>query len=121
MPDFALDPKPRPAPVQRRRVAVIVEPMGSPWRGILSGIGRYMREHRPWLIYHHDWTSQSWSWLDDWEGDGIIAHYISDEHAQVIRKRGLPLVDIGTHTEVPAVTIDEAAISRVAAEHLLDR
>jgi LacI family transcriptional regulator len=121
MPLSSIQPKPRPVAPKQRRVAVIVEPIGSPWRGILTGIGRYMRENRPWLIHHHDWTSQSWGWLDDWNCDGAIAHYISDEHADIFRKRGTPVVEIGTHPELPAVRIDEGAVGRAGAEHLMER
>jgi LacI family transcriptional regulator len=118
----APQPKPRPAPTKRRRVALIIETSGAPWRGILSGIGRYMREHRPWLIHHHDLRRHTWDWLNNWEGDGIIARFISREHANAVRKRGLPIVDVlGTRPELPLVHIDDGAIGRLAAEHLMDR
>ncbi len=64
------------------------------------------------------------AWLKTWRGDGVIARLHNRTIAEAVRQTGLPLVDVlGTAacSHAPLVHVDNAAIGRMAAEHLLDR
>ena len=59
----------------RPHIALLVETSLASGRDILRGIARYVREHACWSLYHepHGLTDSVPSWLEHWEGDGIIA------------------------------------------------
>ncbi|HEV8245454.1 MAG TPA: DNA-binding transcriptional regulator, partial [Polyangiaceae bacterium] len=84
-----------------------------------------MREHRPWSIHFDTPERAAREWIADFHGDGIIARLGSREAVQAMIKTGLPVVDIlgGGHglARIPFVHIDDLAIGRMAAEHLLER
>ena len=64
------------------------------------------------------------SWLKDWKGDGIIARVDSPQIAAALRRTGLPVVDVSAErfaSEFPRVSVDNAAVARLAAEHLLGK
>jgi LacI family transcriptional regulator len=95
-------------------------------RDILGRIARYVREHRPWSLYHepHALEDAAPRWLRRWRGDGIIARIQSPRMAEIIAASGIPAVDVlGVIPGLlfPLVHVDNAAIARVAAEHLLER
>jgi LacI family transcriptional regulator len=85
-----------------------------------------VREHACWSLYHepHGLTDSVPSWLEHWEGDGIIARIQTRAMAESIRASRIPVVDVlGVIPDLhfPLVHVDNRAIARVAAEHLLER
>ena len=110
----------------RLNVTLIVETAMGSGRNILRGIARYSRQHGPWM-FHHEWRNTDLyfpPWLEDWEGDGFIARVESPRIAKALQSFGVPVVDVlGTLTDTgfPLVRVDDVAIARTAAEHLLDR
>jgi LacI family transcriptional regulator len=112
--------KPRP------HVALLVETSLGSGRDILRGIARYVREQRPWALFHEARSLEDSvpRWLDGWAGDGIIARIQNDRIAQAVQATGLPVVDVlgmVPDTGIPLVHVDDREISRLAAEHLLER
>jgi LacI family transcriptional regulator len=110
----------------RPHIALLVETSLAPGRDILRGIARYVREHDPWGLYHepHGLDDRAPDWISRWRGDGIIARIQSPHMAQAIAASGLPVVDVlGTVRGLPfpLVHVDNGAIARMAAEHLLER
>ena len=64
------------------------------------------------------------AWLSKWRGDGIIARIETDEVAKLVGRCKLPVVDVSAARRVeniPWVETDDAAIAKLAAEHLLER
>src|SRR5882762_4897964 len=59
----------------RPRVALLIESSRAYGRGLLLGVARYVREHGRWSIFLQERSLGDLSpgWLEDWEGDGIIA------------------------------------------------
>lgn len=115
-----------PETYKRPKVALIVETTLSPGRKILRGIARYAREYGPWTIYHEPQNLDAAipAWLKRWQGDGIIARMQSKKLARAIRETGLPAVDVlgvTPDSQIPLVTVDNYAIGRLAAEHLIER
>jgi LacI family transcriptional regulator len=109
-----------------RHVALIVETSMSYGRGILAGVANYMAAHSPWSIYvdQRGLSEPPPTWLDDWNGHGIIMRAQTRRIAQAVEDLGVPAVDTqhqiqGLH--VPAVIADHEAIAQMAANHLLDR
>ena len=110
----------------RPHVALLVETSLASGRDILSGIGRFVRETEPWALYHEPRGLEESAprWLRRWRGDGIIARIQTVQMAKAIRASGIPTVDVlGVVPKFgfPLVHVDNAAIARVAAQHLLDR
>ncbi len=108
------------------KVAVLVEMSRAHGRGMLEGISRYSHQHGPWAIYHHERTLRDGvpAWLASWDGDGIIARVETRGAIQRIRRLGLPTIDLFSWYSppgVPTLKVDEWNVSRMAAEHLLER
>ncbi len=111
---------------RRPHIALLVETSLASGRDILRGIARYVREHRPWALYHepHGLEDSAPRWLRNWRGDGIIARVQTTRMAQEIAATGIPVVDalgVVPDTGFPLVHVDNAAIAKMAAEHLLER
>ncbi len=120
-------PKPeRRVPLRRPRVALIVETSLASGRDILCGIARYLRAHGPWSIYHEPRSLEESvpPWLLHWQGDGIIARIQNRPIAEAVIAAGLPVVDVlglVPGLPVPLVHVDDRAIARLGAEHLVER
>lgn len=115
-----------PSLPRRPRVALLVETSLGSGREILAGIGRFLREEGPWEIYHEPrhLTDACPKWLSRWDGDGIIARLQTPAMAAAVAATGLPAVDVlgvAPHPKIPVVRVDEGAIARLAAEHLVER
>src|SRR5438128_1200903 len=107
------------------KVALLIETSNSYARGLLEGIAAYIRVHRGWSVYlaEHGRGDRAPTWLQGWEGDGIIARIenASIEHAVVAC--GLPVIDVSAARlleNVPWVETDDRAIAEMAAAHFLE-
>ena len=109
----------------RKSVALIIETSSSYGRDLLSGIVQHMRVHGEWSVFleQRDLAKKPPSWLPDWDGDGIISRTKSSELISSVSKNRVPIVNLTDRDEnsQPHVRSDDAAIGRMAAEHLLER
>jgi LacI family transcriptional regulator len=113
-------------PAGRPRVALIVETSLAPGREILRGIATYVREEGPWSIAHEPRTLEQSvpHWLRSWRGEGIIARVQNQRIASAIAAMRVPTIDVLGVVDglpFPIVHVDDEAIGRVGAEHLLDQ
>jgi len=113
-------------PIGRPKVALIVETSLASGREILSGIAHYIREQGPWSVYHEPRGMEESvpRWLRRWRGDGIIARIANRTIARAVLDARLPVVDVlGMVPDIglPLVHVDNRAIARLGAEHLLER
>lgn len=111
---------------RRRQVALLIETSNAYARGLLQGVVHYIREHQPWSFHlmEQGRGDDPPAWLDGWKGDGIIARIETPRIAAAVVKTRLPAVDLSAARLVlslPWVETDDELISRVAAEHLLER
>ncbi len=95
-------------------------------RRILEGVSRYLRANRPWSIYleQHELRSDLPGLLKRWAGDGIITRQVTPSSVKLLTRRRLAAVDLSDiHPPLGIVRIGsaDAAIGRMAAEHLLER
>jgi LacI family transcriptional regulator len=107
---------------KRRSVALLIETSNAYARGLLAGIMAYVRQHKPWSIYLPELGRGDMP--PRWRGDGIIARIETKEIARAVARSGLPVVDVsaGRHIKtIPWVETDDAEITRLAVDHLLER
>ena len=111
------------------RVGLLVETQVGPGRDILRGIARYVRESGPWAL-HLEQRPEIFvegfipKWMNNWKGQGIIARFDTQSTLATVKKLGVPAVDVlGDMKDCPfpVVHVDDVAIARMAAEHLLER
>jgi LacI family transcriptional regulator len=114
------------AAAHRPHVALLIESSRAFGRGLLLGIARFVREHGPWAIFLQERGLGDFSprWLENWDGDGIIARIENRQMARAIAKLKLPAVDLRfllPGLRLPSVRTDDEGIARLAAEHLMER
>ncbi len=108
------------------RVALLIESSRSYGRELLMGVAKYVRIHGPWSIEFEEGDPGEHfpKWFGRWKWDGIIARVSSPAMAEVIRRTGVPVVDLsGSLPEAgfPRIRSDEEAVGRMAADHLIER
>jgi LacI family transcriptional regulator len=108
------------------QVALLIETSNAYGRGLLEGIAGYLREHPRWSVYlaEHGRGDTVPFWLHGWKGDGILARIENRAVARAVSSCRLPTVDLSAARlipQIPWVETDNAAIARLAAEHLLER
>ena len=108
------------------RVALLIESSRSYGRELLMGIAKYVRIHGPWSIEFEEGDPGEHfpKWFGRWKWDGIIARVTSPDMAGVLRRTGVPVVDLSgslPEARFPRIRSDEEMVGRMAAEHLLER
>lgn len=108
------------------RVGLLIETSNNYARELLHGIRAYIREHRPWSIHLTERSrgQTAPSWLNRWDGDGLIARLENRQIARAVRATGLPVVDVSAAlpgVEFMRVATDSRMVSRMAVEHLVER
>ncbi|SFI53196.1 XylR family transcriptional regulator [Planctomicrobium piriforme] len=109
-----------------RHVALLIETSRTYGRELLAGIRRYANEHGPWSMYLElrGLDSKPPAWLNRWHGDGILTRTGSLEMAQALERADVPTVELRTtrfHHRFPFVGVDNQALGRMVARHLLER
>ena len=108
------------------RVAILIETSTSWGRGIIWGIGRYVRQNGPWDLHlEPSGYEERLSVPSGWVGEGIIARCRDEELAGQIRAMKIPAVNVSlVHlpgVKMPRVITDEREIAQSALTHLLER
>ena len=113
-------------PNARRSVALLIETSNAYGCGLLEGVVGWLREHERWSVQvpEQERGAAPPAWLSRWRGDGILARIETEEIAEAVRRRGVPVVNLSKGPVVPGVPCvetDDAAIARAAFEHLSGR
>jgi len=95
-------------------------------RTLLIGIGDYVLSHGPWSLHFAELGTDDCppSWLESWDGDGVIFRGENARTAQVIDRLKVPKVDLTPSrllSATPWVKADDAAIAQLAAQHFSER
>jgi LacI family transcriptional regulator len=114
------------APAAPFKVALLIETSNRYGRDLLYGVRDWTRGGERWAVRFSEQARLAPlpSWLHHWQGDGIIARVDSPAIAAALRKTRLPVVDVSAErfaSEFPRVSVDNAAVARLAAEHLLGK
>jgi len=104
----------------------LIETSNGYCRGLLEGITAYAKHQANWSIHLTEQERGALPpvWLDEFNGDGIIARIETAAIGQRLQRFGLPLVDLSAARFLPGVPwadTDDEAISRLAVEHFLER
>jgi LacI family transcriptional regulator len=106
---------------------MIVEVESAPGRSVLRGMGRYLREDRECRAAHIRPDNKDRGWVTDLKQmrpGAVIARIGDATLVAALRETGLPVVDIGGELPglgFPIVRLDNPAIGRTMAEHLIER
>jgi LacI family transcriptional regulator len=92
----------------------------------LRGIRRYLAEHGPWSVFMELRALDSAAplWLDKWRGDGILIRTSTRALADTVRRAKVPVVELRSsrlNPGVPWVGIDNHAMGKIVADHLMQR
>ncbi|MDX2022057.1 MAG: DNA-binding transcriptional regulator [Deltaproteobacteria bacterium] len=109
-----------------KRVALVIETSNAYARGLLEGIGSFLREQRlPWAVDLVEHARGSPGDLAGWKGDGVIARLENARVSHAVMALGVPVVDVSSARLspqiVPWVETDDVAIAQMAFEHLRQR
>ncbi len=109
-------------------VALLIETASIHARHILRGIARYLNAHEPWSLFVLEYSGVEESlprWLRNWRGDGLICRLgLTPRLIEHLRQQKVPAVnldDFHSNPWLPLIRSDDAAIGRLAAEHLRQR
>ena len=109
-----------------RDVALLIETSGSYGRGLLQGIAKYNRTRGGWSTYFrpHGLADALPTWLSKWKGDGLLVRIETQKVANLIAKLNVPTVNLRSTLvglPFPYVGPDNAALAKLAVQHLLER
>jgi LacI family transcriptional regulator len=119
-----------PPMAQGKRVIVMLDPERMFTRGVLRGIGRYVRGSRsPWTFFRPSNFRRGLAktsilvLVRRLRADGVIVR--QDEDIELLVQKGIPVVTMnytGRHLPgIASLSSDMLAIGRMAAAHLLER
>lgn len=111
---------------RQRRVALLVDFSRAYGRSVSLGVAKFVREHHEWSVQSEEWrwTEPVPSWLSQWKGDGVIAWVETPALAGIIRRLGVPAVDVRgavPNSGLPLVDSENELAAQLAAEHLIER
>ncbi len=109
---------------QHMKRIMVVHPVSDPLLvPFLHGISRYAREQNSWILQiNPEMHTLGLRHLEHWPGDGVIASLNTPKDAATAKFVPQPMVNLSgavRDTGVPRVMVDQAAMGRLAAEHLL--
>jgi LacI family transcriptional regulator len=106
-----------------KRILLLVETSRVFGRGVIQGVSQYAKEHGNWLFHFEDRGILEGlpSWLENWQGDGIIARSPTRSLSKAIGNLRCPVVELlGDGKQLSAeVRSDEALTATLAVEHFL--
>jgi LacI family transcriptional regulator len=111
----------------RLQVALLIETSTRYGRDLLHGVHDWLRSSKgKWSIRLTEQIRGAAppGWLRAWAGDGIIARVDNGKIARALRHAQLPVVDVSAErfvSEFPRVSIDNAAVARLAVAHLREK
>lgn len=109
----------------RKRIALLVETSHGSGREILRGIARYARQVGDWQLFHgaSGLTDSFPEWMENWDGDAVIARIQNMETLEKLEKLDIPVVDVlgVCENRFPFVHVDDNAIAKLVADHFRTR
>lgn len=107
---------------RRRRVAALL-PQSFHWsRQVIKGIRTFGRDQQSWLLRFFESAQSTIEEIAAWEPDGILAFCESEQYARQFLAVCRCTIAVNSSAAVggmPAVTLDQDAVGRMAADHLV--
>ncbi len=92
--------------------------------GILRGVCQFARTHNQWnLCYAENAPEEFGRFIQQVKPEGIVAHVSSLAIQRILARTGAMIVNVSSYLPspgVPSVMVDNLAIGRLAANHLLE-
>ncbi|HEY3320298.1 MAG TPA: DNA-binding transcriptional regulator [Planctomycetota bacterium] len=92
--------------------------------GILRGVCRFAHGHGRWnLRFSENSPGGLTRFIKQFQPEGIVAHVSSPEVRSILKRSGAKVVNVSSYMSdpgFPSVVMDNLAIGRLAATHLLD-
>jgi len=109
---------------QKRKRVMVIHPVGDPQlMPTLRGICDFANSRASWnLQFCPEMRGTGLRQLKDWPGHGIIALLCTRADASAAKSLGLPTVNLSgaiKNAGLPRVMVDQEAMGRLAAEHLM--
>lgn len=109
-----------------RQVALLIEASRAYARELVRGVAVYQRENPHWSITYtpRGLDDPPPEWLSDWEGDGILVRINDRRMADAVIRKRVPVIDLRRELRdlpFPSLGPDDAAVARLAFEHLAER
>ncbi|TWU37367.1 XylR family transcriptional regulator [Novipirellula artificiosorum] len=106
-----------------KQILLLVETSRVFGRGVIQGISRFARERANWIFHFEDRGILEGlpPWLENWQGDGIIARSPSIALSKALGRFRCPVVELlgdGQHQSAEVCT-DERMTAGLAIDHLL--
>ena len=120
----------RQMPISRKlppkRVALLIETTRTYTRDILAGVRRYVARYGPWSTFIEigDFESEPPVWLHNWDGDRILTRTFTPKMAEVIRKTGLPAIELRSPKlcpDLPFYGMNNHQMGLMVADHFINR
>ena len=107
------------------RVALLIETSKAFGRGLLAGVGRYVRLHGHWSTFvdERGLSDAIPEWVESGDFDGLIVRASQRETLEHVLSFGIPTICLGEENPpcTNSVMNDDVACAELAAEHLLER
>jgi LacI family transcriptional regulator len=109
--------------VKTRRI-LVWHPVGDPQQmPIVRGISDYAREKGNWVLHANpEMFNLTLRELTSWPGDGLIATLRTPADVAAAKALKMPVINLAgalRHSGVPRVMVDQTAMGRLAADHLI--
>jgi len=92
--------------------------------GILRGVCQFARTHNEWNLCFSENDPKGLSrFIKQLKPEGVVAHVSSPEVKKILERSGVKVVNVSSYLAdpgVPSVVVDNLAIGRLAAGHLLE-
>jgi LacI family transcriptional regulator len=105
---------------------LLIESSRAYGRELLSGVAAFLQVHGPWSIFHQErgLADEMPDWLRRWKGDGVIGRFETRALVGLVRKLGVPAIDLRGRFDIadtPLIETDDRAVVKLAIEHLAGR
>lgn len=106
---------------RQRRVLVWLYSQSQPHRNMLHGICEYIAQGAPWITQVMNLDRPLPKWIRHWKPDGMIASVTNPAMLRRVERMKIKTIAVHMWSEgkLPTVTVDEEAIGRCGAEHLM--
>jgi len=106
-------------------VAILIETSTAYGRGLLRGVGEYLKFHPTWSVYVDERAlgDPVPPWLENWRGDGILIRDSGNTSMAVAKTSCASIVNLGEKIveDIPLICSDDEIIADQIVEHLTQR
>lgn len=113
--------------MKSKKIALLIETSGAYGRGLLEGIAHYHKQSNSnWSLFVEPsgLSDRPPNWINNWDGDGILARINDKAMARRLTRLNIPLIDLRglvPQQAVPFVGVDNFSVAERAFNHFRNR